>query len=62
MVMICARKSARFNTPSTRPRIDVVAMSAVQALNAASLAVDPKKVITASAMTTMITARLVVWM
>ncbi len=34
-------------------------MSAVQALNAASLAVEPKKVISESAMTTAAMARLV---
>jgi hypothetical protein len=38
----------------------LVATSAVQALNAASFAVEPKKVISESAITTIITARLAV--
>ena len=44
------------STPSMRPRIEEVAMSVVQALKAASLAVEPKKVMTESAMITITTA------
>jgi len=47
-----AMKRLRLSTPSTLPRWLAGATSAVQALKAASLAVEPKKVIRQSSKTT----------
>ncbi len=45
-----------WSTPSTRPRLSTSVMSVTQALNAASLAPAPKKLITASTTTIATTA------
>ena len=48
-------------TAVSLPRFDVLEISVVQALYAASYAVEPKKVMTASAKITARTARLTFW-